>query len=235
MSKEKTKGVRSRWFVLILYPDNMHHMDILSYLKGEKEYKFPYQACYILHQPEKDEKKEHYHVVLRYPNARTAQGVADSFGKGDFRKHVQFDSEGKEHTMYEAICDTTGIPPEEIEVRPLIVPREGEQQNTCSAISDIHAYAMYLLHQTYECIREGKHQYALSDIKACNHDNEFISSMFELDSLRESGSPVWQIMDYMEQNSLKNMSQLLRFLFLNDEHQLIKYVEKHTYLIKQLF
>lgn len=240
MSKEKTKKdknekqdkekvSRTRWFMMILYPDNCHHMDILSYLKGDKPYKFPYQACYILHQPEADEKKVHYHVMLRYPSPRTTKGVADSFGKGTFRKM----SDGSFVAIPDT--DTEGIPPEDLEVKPLIVPRRGEALNTLSPVSDIHSMAMYILHQTYECIREGKHQYALSDIKACNHDFEFVKSMFEIDSLAETGSPVWQIMDYMEQNRLVNMSQLLRFLFLNNEYQLIKYVEKHTYLIKQLF
>ena len=57
---------RARYFMLVLYPDNAHHCDIMAYLKGEKSLKFPYQGCYILHSPESDEKKEHWHVILHY-------------------------------------------------------------------------------------------------------------------------------------------------------------------------
>ena len=228
--EEKEKPSRVRWFMMILYPDNMHHMDILAYLRGEKEYKFPYQACYILHEPDKECGKPHYHVILHYPSPRTAQGVADSFGKGTFRKMP----DGQLVAI--ADSDREGIDPSDIlEGQPLIVPRKGKDLNTLSPVSDIHSIAMYILHQTYECIREGKKQYAFKDIKACNHDFEFIKSMYDIDKLEESGSPVWQIMDYMEQNKLNNMRQLMRFLFLNNETQLIRYVEKHTYLIKQLF
>lgn len=214
------KATRSRYFMVILYPDNMHHVDIMEYLQGRKKLCFPYQACYILHSPESDEKKEHWHVLLHFPNARTVEGVCKSFGSGNFRKV------GEE---WEAVNDVTGIPEEEIEVRPLVTPA------LCSTVSDVHGMAMYLLHKNYECLREGKKEYVISDIKACNNDFEFVNSIFEVGKTTSQGGEVYEIInDFLVPYKIKNMTDLILTLFTNGRGDLVKYVESHAYLIKNL-
>ena len=60
------KQIRTRYFMLVLYPDNQYHKEIMEYLDSDKN---PYQGAYILHEPEQDEKKQHWHVMLYFPPA----------------------------------------------------------------------------------------------------------------------------------------------------------------------
>lgn len=41
-------------------------------------------------------------------------------------------------------------------------------------------------------------------------------------------------MSYIENERLLNMSSLLHFLYINDRGDLIKYVERHSYLVKSI-
>lgn len=66
-------GARSRYFALLLYPDNPDHMDVLDWIQRNESY------VLILHQPEDDDKKPHYHLILHFPNARTLNGVQKYF------------------------------------------------------------------------------------------------------------------------------------------------------------
>ena len=73
--------IRTLTHAFVLYPDNAYQMQLLAWLKSPlNAVNFGYKICYILHQPESDEKKAHYHVMVQYPNARTADGVKKSFG-----------------------------------------------------------------------------------------------------------------------------------------------------------
>lgn len=233
-TQKKERAQRSRYYMLILYPDNPHDMDILSYLKGEKHIKFPYQGCYILHEPEKDEKKEHYHVVLAYPNARTRKGVIDSFGKGDYLRLDDIaGDDGEPHKQYKGIIDITGY--EEGEEVGQRCVRNILTNFTCSPITDIHSTAMYLIHKTYECLREGKKEYALSDVKALGNDFNFIPSLYEVVRDVSSGSQIYEIINYIKTSKVSTMKDLIITLYMNNESCLIKYVEKHSYLVKTLF
>ena len=209
------KSTRTRWFRIVLYPDNIYHQQIMDYLNSNKN---PYQGCYILHQPESDEKKEHWHVALYFPNCRTKAGVVKMFGKGEFRK--------TENGLTPCL-DKTGIDEAEIEISDLV----GEA--LVEPVSDIHSTAMYFLHKTFAAIREGKKEYAISDIKAFNNDFELVNSLFELDKTTSAGSQLQEIIRYIDEYKIKSMKDLILTLYMN-EPLLVKYVETHSYLIKNI-
>lgn len=213
--QSKPKSKRTRWFRLVLYPDNIYHQQIVDYLNSDKN---PYQGCYILHQPESDEKKEHWHVALYFPNCRTRDGIVKMFGKGDFRR--------TENGLVPC-PDKTGIDESEIEVSDLV----GEM--LVEPVSDIHSTAMYFLHKTFAALREGKKEYAISDIKAFNNDFELVNSLFELDKTTSAGTQLQEIIRYIDDFKIKTIKDLILTLYCNDP-MLVKYVEGHSYLIKNL-
>lgn len=210
-----SKSCRVRWFMLVLYPDNAYHAKILDYLNSDLN---PYQGCYILHTAETGEKKDHYHVLLYFPNCRTKNGVIKMFGQGQFRNT---------ENGLEPCLDTTGIDETELCVGDIV----GDA--LVSPVSDIHSTAMYLLHKTFAAISEGKKEYAISDIKALHHDYELVNSLFELDKTTSAGSQLQEIIRYIDEFKITNFKDLIITLYMNDP-LLVKYVESHSYLIKQL-
>lgn len=225
-----------RWFKLLLWEDNEVHMSILDYLKSDNN---PYQGCYIRHEPEKDEKKPHFHVVLYYPTPRTCEGVAKSFGKCDL---VQFETE--DGIKKKQVFDTTGYSEEQI-LQPCDCIRyitfkdhngrvSVADNSDISQISDIRAWADYMLHKNFESLRQGKTEYALSDIKPFHNDFDFIPKMFEVEKLCESGSETVNIITYIKDFDIKDMRTLLLTLHMNGEYTLMKFAENHAYLIKNL-
>lgn len=68
---------RSRVFAFVLYPDNFEQMRLFDWLKQGY---LPVKLLYILHQPESDEKKAHYHVMICFDNQRTPDGVRNFLG-----------------------------------------------------------------------------------------------------------------------------------------------------------
>lgn len=210
-----SKSRRTRWFRIVLYPDNIYHQQIMEYLNSQKN---PYQGCYILHQPESDEKKEHWHVALYFPNCRTKAGVVKMFGKGEFRKS---------ESGLIPCPDKTGIDESEIEVADLV----GEI--LVEPVSDIHSTAMYFIHKTFAALREKKKECAVSDTKAFNNDFELVNSLFELDKTTAAGVQLQEIIRYIDEYKINTMKDLILTLYMN-EPLLVKYVETHSYLIKSI-
>lgn len=210
------KSIRTRWFRFVLYPDNIYHQEVMKYLDSEKN---PYQGAYILHKAETDEKKEHWHVILYFPNCRTKAGVVKMFGRADFRRIG-------EHL--EPCPDSSGIALDEIEVSDIVGDALVEP------VSDIHSTAMYFLHKTFAAIREGKTEYAISDIKAFHNDFELVNSLFELDKTTSTGSQLQEIIQYIDEYKINTIKELVLTLYCNNP-MLVKYVESHSYLIKNLF
>lgn len=66
-------GKRSRYFSLLLWCDNPEHMEVYDWITKEESY------ISILHEPEEDDRKPHYHVILHFQNARTLNGVEKYF------------------------------------------------------------------------------------------------------------------------------------------------------------
>lgn len=73
---ELPKNDRYRSFLLLLYPDSRSYNieDIFFELNGFKNY------AYIMHQPESDEKKLHYHVYIKLDSACTISAVSKRLG-----------------------------------------------------------------------------------------------------------------------------------------------------------
>lgn len=209
------KSVRTRWFRLVLYPDNLYHDEVMDYLKSDKN---PYQGAYILHQAESDEKKEHWHVLLYFPNCRTRSGVVKMFGKGNFRRVGD---------QLEPCPDTAGIDDSDIEVSDIV------GSSLVEPVSDIHSTAMYLLHKTFAALRACKKEYSLSDLKAFHNDYDFVNSLFELDKNTSVGSNLYEIIRYINEYNIKTVKDLIITLYFN-EPRLVKYVESHSYLIKNI-
>ena len=210
------KSMRTRWFRFVLYPDNIYHQEIMKYLDSDKT---PYQGAYILHKAEADEKKEHWQVILYFPNCRTKAGVVKMCGKDNFRRNGD---------DLEPCPDTAGIEADEIEVHDIVGDALVEP------VSDIHSTAMYFLHKTFAAIREGKTEYAISDIKALHNDFELVNQLFELDKTSSAGSQLQEIIRYIDEYKINTIKELVLTLYCNNP-MLVKYVETHSYLIKNLF
>ena len=69
---ENWKKERSCVWLILLFCDNDRHMKALETIK--KNYT---EYAYIKHLPEQDEKKEHYHVVVRFKNYRWNTALAE--------------------------------------------------------------------------------------------------------------------------------------------------------------
>lgn len=224
--KEAEKKSRSRWFMLVLYPDNPVHCEILDHLKCSG---IP-QGFYIEHEPDsidvpwaesKGESKKHWHVMLHYQNARTEKGVRESFGKC----LIVDVGDGKKISTY----DSTGYDESQIAVDWAV------SKALCSAVSDVRSMAMYFLHKNYESVKLGKKEYSMSDIVSFNNDNEIIQLAYEGEKVSSSGFEIMRILEICgtEQN-VKNFPSLLTYLCSNHEIDLIRYVEKHSYLVREL-
>lgn len=75
-----TKRVRN--VGLILYPEDNSHILALDFIRHNYE-----NYIYILHNRDLNEnnelKKEHYHVILHFPNARTTSTISKQLGVGE--------------------------------------------------------------------------------------------------------------------------------------------------------
>lgn len=223
--KETEKKIRTRWFMLVLYPDNPVHCELLHYLSSSGEY----QGFYIRHEPDaldvewattKGESKEHWHVMLHYQNARTEKGVRESFGKC----MVATLSDGQKRACY----DTTGYDSEQLSIDWVV------GRSLCSAVSDIRSMSMYFIHKNYESIKLGKKEYTMSDIVPFNDDYEIINLAFEGEKSTSVGSELMQILELTSTENIKSLSSLIAFLCSNRKIDLLKYVEKHSYLVREV-
>lgn len=73
---EMPKNDRKHSFFILLYPDSTSYdiNDVFFELRGFKEY------AYILHKPESDELKEHYHLFIHLDNACTCEAISKRLG-----------------------------------------------------------------------------------------------------------------------------------------------------------
>ena len=76
---EEHKPLRFRNFIVLLYEDaeNYDFKETLRICKSQKKW------AYIKHFPESNEKKEHFHVILRFENNKTKEALAKELGIPD--------------------------------------------------------------------------------------------------------------------------------------------------------
>lgn len=82
----KNANKRYRTFELILYPDNLIHLTLLDFLRSHFKY------ALILHDKdltgEGEKKKNHYHVLIYYENAKTESSVRRFFSDNQLIDNV---------------------------------------------------------------------------------------------------------------------------------------------------
>lgn len=94
-------NVRSRCFALELYPEDKSHMDVLEYIIKYFDYVFilhnqdffnkdviDENTLEIIHKAG-DKKKEHYHVIICFHNARSLKKVLDELNEVGTIKHIE--------------------------------------------------------------------------------------------------------------------------------------------------
>ena len=220
---DKRGKKRGRWFTMILYPDNSYHMDFLTYVNGARRgiYK-DFQAFWIFHTKEKDEKKDHFHLQLYFANERTVNGVCKMLGRGNY-----YSPDGK---TYKAIFDKTGFP-EGIKIEE----KANMSPSLCSVVSDIHSYYVYLMHKDYPSYLKGKRVYDESAFKFTEYDYELKKYLMQKpERVEETGSELAELMMIIKEYGCYSMTNLCEKLCCNNLYQLIKYVEKHSYLVNTL-
>lgn len=78
MKKKDIEKFRAKSFNLVLYPEDESHVKALERIKSTYDY------AYILHDMDTDDngeiKKEHWHVVIRFTNARWNTALAKDLG-----------------------------------------------------------------------------------------------------------------------------------------------------------
>jgi hypothetical protein len=220
---DKRGKKRGRWFTMILYPDNSYHMDFLTYVDGgRREIYKDFQAFWIFHTKEKDEKKDHFHLQLYFANERSVSGVCKMLGRGDY-----YSPDGK---TYKALFDKTGFP-EEIK----IFQKDNMSPSLCSVVSDIHSYYVYLMHKDYPSYLKCKRVYQENDFKFTEYDYDLIKYLMQKpDRVEEMGSELSELMMIIKEYGCYSMTNLCETLCCNNLYKLIKYVEKHSYLVNTL-
>lgn len=75
-SIEEQKPKNYRHWLILLYDDTTSYdfKEVLRICKSQKNW------AYIKHQPEENEKKPHYHVILSFENARSKKSLSNKLG-----------------------------------------------------------------------------------------------------------------------------------------------------------
>lgn len=77
MVEKKTVDNRSRYFGVVLYPnEDNKHKDMLRYLENHM---FQFEHCYINHDAEDEEKKQHTHVLIKVRQAQRVTAFVKFF------------------------------------------------------------------------------------------------------------------------------------------------------------
>lgn len=263
---EKTENKRSRWITFVLYPDNVYHCAYLDYIKSHEV------GFYIEHidNDEHDsmsfvgvnaedthETKRHWHVAVRFPNARTASGFINSLPTVDYvvvGKHVkEIDTyrvgenitkvvkkiDGVTETRYEKTYLGEYLGTETVET-PMLSSNlsaftlyQGEKVtqrmiSSAQAVSDIHALAHYFIHDTFQCYMLGKHQYSVDDVKMLANDRCVYNQCFE-NEFPCNVSFLEQMVEIAKIS--KEPDVFLSNVLASGDTRLIKYLEGHAQLI----
>lgn len=154
------KNTRSRLWAFVLYPEDKDTSDLIKYLESDNVEGI--RGLYILHkgeplkndngEPLTDEDgkpriaKDHYHIMIEYPNARTAKGVQKSLCF-DLRELEAVENEDAEQDEQE------------------------HRARHVEPVSDRVAMYVYFLHWSYRCSKQGKQRYSESDIQLLGNES----------------------------------------------------------------
>lgn len=199
-------GTRSRYFCLLLYPDNPVHMDVLEWVKQKEDYvAILHNADILSNDSDSDntldsvlegsddsethdnQAKDHWHVLVRFPNVRTLKGVKKYFGN-DIDNFVK-------------IC------------------------------SDPYSFALYMLHDTYDCKKKSKHLYSYNDLEGVT------SLKTRLFSNRRGvfvEHYLTQIIEIIDARQVISLRSLMKYLIRQQLFDLMEFVTSHAFLVKSL-
>lgn len=222
---------KSRNFAIMLYPDNPYHMQYLHYLENT------YDGFYILHEKNSDNallplpgyeyehhtEKAHIHCVIRFKNPRTLKGFKKKIPNVKYYnplplENINDETKSRFYTVYD--ISYVDIPVQEI-YKPVIEHVE--------VVSDIYAYAQYMLHRDFDSFVRGKKTYELSDVKPLNCETSSISDYFRqtVQTDNEILDIVYQILACAD----GNINTFIQLCSMHSNPAVLKYVQKHAYFV----
>lgn len=223
----KTKVLRSRYFACILYPENPYHCELLQFLRET------HTGFYIIHYSDsdlcqlpsvgfisehhEDGCKPHIHCILEFRNARTESGLIKHF------PHVRYykDEYSKQFfTLYD--IPYTDLPLQEV-VKPVVEHWE--------ALTDVYAYAEYILHKDFKSVVSGKKMYEVSDIQMLNSDRSYLSRFYECMDLTDADC--LQLVRDFWRCAEGDYDIFLDLLQMYSSEKPLKYVQSHAYFINK--
>lgn len=200
MAKGKAKG---RNIAIVLYPDNRYHMEYLEYLQQYSK------GFFINHTAESDEKKDHIHCVIIFPNARSENGYLKSLPTVKYA----VSHEGEILSCFPTDSDIT-------DDRPLLSHAE--------VISDLNAYSVYLLHEDYKSMKLGKKRYCENDVINFGTSDNLFSAFYKEDKLSDM-----EIIKLLLSFNATSKKQLLEKVVELGNHQVFKYLQTHGYFVNE--
>ena len=226
-SARNEREVRSRYYACMLYPDNAYHCEYLQYLidtqsgfyiihdKGSDMYNVPYTG-YVPEHTE-DDGKAHIHCVLIFKNARTENGIIKSnpyvrYYKNAYSKQL--------FTLYD--IPYMALPLEEV-IRPVVEHFE--------ALTDIYAYAEYLLHKDFKSVALGKRKYEISDIHMLNSDRSLLDNIYAIREMTDN--ECLETVRQLWNCSAGDMNTFLSLVQMYSNDKVLKYVQSHAYFINK--
>lgn len=222
--ESKQNAKRGHYAHYNLYPDNPVMMRFFEWLTGHKYIgKGAYtitgtahmaSGCWILHEPEKDEKKEHIHVLCYFEQAHSQKAYAKLGGKTEYQ--IQDGNYIYDKDLFNANIDAV--------VDDLLKPKVHAQ-----VVEDPPTMLLYLTHETFAAQEDGKKRYdrtALhwfganyNKIMDFYRDAECNNHSIELDLLRLSGK-------------CTNISELMNLLLSNGMIKHVEFIRKNSYFCK---
>lgn len=215
MAKTKTSTVKARVWTFVLYPEDSDTAELLEYLCTDNVEGI--RGIFIKHdgealkdehgQPLVDESgvpkvaKDHFHVMVEFPNPRTAKGV---------QKALCFDLRELQECSEDMSID-----------------EKEHKARHVEHVSDRVSMYQYFLHWTFRCHKQGKQQYAESDIQllgnesgdfllSCSYDRENTARVLCADLINLNA--------HSERDLLKKC--------LDDESQ-VKFIMKNPYFVSK--
>lgn len=222
--EQKQNAKRGHFAHFNLYPDNPVMMKFFEWLTGHKYLgKGAYtitgaahmaSGCWILHEPEKDEKKQHIHVMCYFEQSHSQRAYAKLGGSCEYQKHGD-----------DFIYDKDLFEPEvETVVTDTLKPKLNAQ-----VIEDPPSMLLYLTHETFAAQQEGKKIYDRSllhwfgnvytKVMDLYGEAEVNHHQIEYDLLELAGK-------------CTSLSELTRILLSNGMVRHMEFIRKNAYFTK---
>lgn len=217
---KKRQAARSKVWTFILYLEDSDTTELLNYLHSDNVEGA--RGLYIMHKgeplknedgtPKLDENgapkiaKDHVHVMIEFPNARTAKGV---------QKALCFDMRNLAVDPSEVGEDDAN---DESEHKPKMV----------QPVTDRVSMYLYFLHWTYRCSKQGKERYKESDIKILGNNSEEFRNSCSYDKEKTARGTCSELMQ-----RAKGADEQTLLCNCIDDEQLVKFIMKNPYFVSK--